>query len=77
MNYKCPLRNESAFGMSLCDPLCRFYDQEPQKSSVDPNGEGSCVLAHAAMVHMREIQELSRLTIKVDKLIDVVGMLDP
>jgi hypothetical protein len=49
MNYKCP------FAGGLCDPACRFYSIEPQFSSVDKDGPGSCTLAQFCRVATRTL----------------------
>jgi len=59
VNYKCPLTT------GLCDSLCRFYSDEPQKQSEDPDGPGSCVFVHAC----RRIVDLDNDVHDVTKII--------
>jgi len=60
MNYKCPF-GEGMF--RLCDTACRFYSTEPQNQSskADPNGPGSCTLAHAALAVVRFGPQVERI----------------
>ena len=52
MNYLCP------FGAVVCcDRACRFYSDEPQKQSQDPDGPGSCVIAQYLRIQIRETHD--------------------
>jgi len=69
MNYLCP------FGAVVCcDRACRFYSDEPQKQSQDPDGPGSCVIAQYFRIQIRETKDREQERIGNAKFRDSVSV---